>query len=204
MNRFISLGCDHKVRQVLISKLGSLEGVDALDVATGTGDLAILLAKEGARVRGEDLSEQMLALAREKNDLSHLDIHFHLGDASRPIGEWDVITIGWGLRNIPDVGGTIKRHSEALKQGGVWGCLDLAQPENIVLRFLLRIWLALLPVLARLKGAPPDSYLYLGKSIQSFPRLSALSSAMERAGLEVLHAQPLFLPGLILLVGKKR
>ena len=184
MNTLISLGMDGMARRALIEALGPLEGKEALDLATGTGDLAIALAEEGARARGEDLAEGMLARAREKAQRRGLDLPFHSGDANAPQGEWDLVTIGWGLRNLPDVGGAVRRQARVLRPGGLWACLDLVEPDNPLLGLLVKGWLGLLPVLAWMAGAPPQSYRYLGRSMRTFPRLRALRGAMERAGLD--------------------
>ena len=203
MNRLISLGADGPARKRLVEALGPLEGKSALDVATGTGDLAIALAMRGAATRGEDLAEGMLALAREKAEHEGLEIAFGQGDASAPSGEWDILTVGWGLRNLPDVGGSIQRQARVLRPGGLWACLDLTQPSNPIWGLLLTLWLSLLPLLARCVGAPPDAYRYLANSVRTFPRLEALRRSMERAGLDVVLAKGLFPPGLVLLVGRK-
>lgn len=204
MNKVVSLGLDGAWRRSLAAALGPLDGARVLDLATGTGDVALELAARGAMVTATDLSEEMLGLARKKAEARGLEVDFARGDADSPEGDgYDAVTIAFGLRNIPDALGAVRRQAAALRPGGVWACLEAMEPDGWALRALSRAWSAAFPAMARVMGADPEAYRYLGDSMRTFPRPGAAREMLVRAGLEEVSVRGLFPPMAVLMTGRK-
>ena len=165
-------------------------GDRALDVATGTGDLAIALKRRVGRtgeVIGADFSERMLELAHDKAAERGLaDVTFEWADAMElPYSDasFDAVTVGFGVRNLADVGAGIAEMTRVLKPGGRCVILEITQPQKPPLSTFFKIWFdRLVPVIGRLAG-DPDAYAYLPESVRSFPPPAKLAALMDEAGL---------------------
>lgn len=167
-------------------------GINALDLATGTGDVAFtLLAEPGVRhVTGLDLSKGMLALASQKAEQKQLAAKttFLHGDAcALPFAEdaFDAVTMSFGIRNVPDVRQCLAEMLRTLKPGGKALILEFSLPENPVIRaghlFYLR---NILPAIGNLLSGHDFAYSYLNKTIETFPYRHDFVQLMTDQGFE--------------------
>lgn len=204
LNSVVSLGFHHSWRRALADALEPLEGKRVLDLATGTGDIALLLAARGAQVTATDLAAPMLDIARAKAEAAGLEVALREGDARTPEGEgFDAVTIAFGLRNLPNAMGALAHQTRALAPGGTWACLEAMEPDSTPLRLAGRLYGGALPHLAALFGAPPGPYRYLADSMRTFPRPSQAAGMMARAGLVEVEVRTLFPPLAVLLTGRR-
>ena len=190
LNRIISLGRDPAWRRLAV-KMGAIgPGSRVLDLGTGTGDLAEIIAEtvgpEG-RVLGLDLSEGMLSVARVKlkrRGFAHASVR--KGNA-RETGEtadaWDAVTMGWVLRNVGDRPATYEEILRVLKPGGRLVVLDCSKPDNPIMRFGFWIYLrTVMPLLIRFLHGDGDAYRYLKESTEKFLTPNELTAELTRAG----------------------
>jgi demethylmenaquinone methyltransferase/2-methoxy-6-polyprenyl-1,4-benzoquinol methylase len=183
MNSVMTAGLHHRwrARAADLARVGT--GSRALDVATGTGDLAIELARRGAEVAGLDFSEPMLELARRKAP----GIEWVQGNALElPYGdgEFDAVTVGFGARNFADLGRGLAEMARVAKPGGRVVVLEITTPQKPPLSWFFRLWFdRVVPALGRVAG-DPDAYTYLPSSVRRFPGPHALAVEMAAAGLE--------------------
>jgi demethylmenaquinone methyltransferase/2-methoxy-6-polyprenyl-1,4-benzoquinol methylase len=194
LNSLLSLSLHHRWRRFAVSTLRLNEGDCALDVCCGTGDfmkpLRIAVGKSG-RVAGVDFCLPMLQLAKSK-DLSTLS----LGDACcLPFGSelFDAVSVGWGIRNVPDIDQAHREAIRILKPGGRFVSLDMARPRNSLLRFVSElITNRFVPKLGAFFGNA-TAYTYLPKSTLKFQSREQLTASMESAGFENIHYKDLLL-----------
>ncbi len=198
LNRVISLGIDQSWRRKTVDALGLKAGEHALDLATGTGDLAILIAKRcaGVRVTGVDPSSGMLGVGlRKLADEGLRDrIELRLGDAQElPFEDdtFDGTTIAFGIRNVPDRAKGLAEMARVTRPGGRVAVLELSEPRAGVMGGLARFHVhTVVPWLgALLSGA--KEYRYLQQSIAAFPPADEFAQLMETSGLEVLEMHSL-------------
>ena len=185
MNSVMTAGMHHRWRERAADLARLAPGDRALDVATGTGDLAIELAgRVGAtgEVVGMDFSEQMLEIARRKAP----ELRFEAGNAlALPYadGEFAAATVGFGARNFDDLAKGLSEMARVVRPGGRVVVLEITTPQRPPLSWFFRLWFdRLVPALGRLAG-DPDAYTYLPSSVRRFPDPSELGSKLARAGL---------------------
>jgi demethylmenaquinone methyltransferase/2-methoxy-6-polyprenyl-1,4-benzoquinol methylase len=182
MNGVMTAGMHHRWRDRAVDLAGVGPGSRALDVATGTGDLAIALRDRGAEVVGMDFSEGMLELARRKAP----DIRFEQGNALElpyADGEFDAVTVGFGARNFSDLGRGLAEMARVTKPGGRVVVLEITTPQKPPLSWFFRFWFdQAVPRLGRLAG-DPDAYSYLPSSVRRFPGPRELAAELAAAGL---------------------
>ncbi len=161
-------------------------GDRALDVATGTGDLAIALKRRvGAtgEVVGSDFSERMLAIGRDKAP----DVRFEPADAlALPYEDdsFDAATVGFGARNFADLERGLAEMARVVRPGGRVVVLEITAPRRPPLSSFFNLWFDRgVPLLGRLAG-DRDAYTYLPSSVRRFPAPEELAAAMARLGLE--------------------
>ncbi|GAB4197653.1 MAG: bifunctional demethylmenaquinone methyltransferase/2-methoxy-6-polyprenyl-1,4-benzoquinol methylase UbiE [Sandaracinaceae bacterium] len=200
LNRILSLGIDHGWRRRTARSLDlpTAEPTPVvLDLATGTADLAIAVARAhpGARVRGTDPSRNMLAIGVEKVRARGLSdrVTLALGDAQaieEADASVDAITIAFGIRNVPDRRRALREMARVVKPGGTVAILELGEPRSGLLGPLARFHIRqIVPRLgALLSGA--REYRYLQTSIAAFPEPEEFVSMMGEAGLAA-QAHPL-------------
>lgn len=197
VNRVISLGMDKGWRRRTVRSLQLGERPRVLDVATGTGDLAIDIARmhEGATVVGLDPSEQMLAIAAEKVAKRQLSdrVSLVVGDAQalpHASCEFDAATIAFGIRNVPDRPRALRELARVVRPGGRVAVLELSEPRRGVFGWFARIHTRhVVPRLgALLSGA--REYAYLQRSIAAFPPSAEFVEIMHGAGLHVVEVVP--------------
>jgi demethylmenaquinone methyltransferase/2-methoxy-6-polyprenyl-1,4-benzoquinol methylase len=202
MNSVMTAGMHHRWRERAADLAAVDPGDRALDVATGTGDLAIALRGRGAEVVGVDFSEPMLELARRKAP----EIRFEAGNALElPYrdGEFDAVTVGFGARNFADLDRGLGEMARVAKSGGRVVVLEITTPQKPPLSWFFRLWFdRIVPILGRLAG-DPDAYSYLPSSVQRFPEPAGLAAKLVEAGL--CHVRWLLTAGgiIALHVGRK-
>ena len=181
-NHLLSLGMDIQWRARAVQMVAEWRPAQLLDVATGTGDLAldILRALPEVRVLGVDFCGPMLEIARRRGlrDCLEADaMHLPLPDAA-----FDVVTTAFGLRNMPDYAAALREFRRVLRPGGHLLVLDLGIPEGVAAgpyRFYLH---RVLPRIASCFAASAEAYTYLGRSIEAFPRGGAFFDLLSSVG----------------------
>lgn len=197
MNSVMTAGLHHHWRRRAADLAAVAPGARALDVATGTGDLALELARRvapGGAVTGADFSERMLELARQKSTGARaaglipreVDVRFDAANAlALPYGdgEFDAATVGFGARNFSDLEGGLAEMARVVRPGGRVVVLEITTPTGPPLSTFLDAWFdRIVPVLGRVAG-DADAYSYLPDSVRRFPAPEALAAVMWRCGL---------------------
>ena len=182
MNSVMTAGMHHRWRRRAADLARVGPGSRALDVATGTGDLAIELAGRGATVVGLDFSERMLELARAKA----AGIEFVQGNAlelAYPDASFDAVTVGFGARNFSDLDRGLSELARVTRPGGRVVILEITSPQRPPLSWFFRLWFdRAVPALGRVAG-DPDAYTYLPSSVRRFPGPRELAERLVAAGL---------------------
>jgi demethylmenaquinone methyltransferase/2-methoxy-6-polyprenyl-1,4-benzoquinol methylase len=179
MNRLMTAGLDRRWRRETAAAVVH-PGDRVLDVACGTGDLALAAAAAGGRVTGIDFSTRMLERARRKSSavewLEADALALPFDDAS-----FGVVTSGFGVRNLADLEAGLRELRRVLRPGGRIGVLEITQPQG-ALRPFFRVWFdRVVPLMGKvLPGG--GAYTYLPASVRRFPGPGDLAAALERAG----------------------
>jgi demethylmenaquinone methyltransferase/2-methoxy-6-polyprenyl-1,4-benzoquinol methylase len=205
----MTAGLHHRWRElaVMVAQVGP--GDSALDVCCGTGDMAFVLRRavgpEG-RVLGLDFSEDMLQVARDKCGRNQLYVDFLQGDVldlpfpdgaaaaatvgaagatgAEEVAGFDACTVGFGIRNVPDIVQAFSEMRRVCRPGGHVVCLEITQPTIPVFREFYALWFRrAVPVLGRLAAGDDSAYTYLPASVLRFPPPEELKGLMEQAGL---------------------
>lgn len=192
LNHLLSGNTDRRWRRLVAERLQpvlSVEGARALDVACGTGDLALALAARGkARIVGTDFCRPMLEIATRKAATNVSEIPFVEGDAlSLPFVDqsFDVVTIAFGLRNLSSVENGLKELWRVLKPGGRVAILEFSRPVVPGFRLLFQIYFRrILPRLGGMISGSRAAYEYLPDSVSEFPDQQRLADLMRGAGFE--------------------
>lgn len=202
LNGVMSLSLHGRWRTFAVSLLELRPEDTALDVCCGTGDFLALLRRKGIRAAGIDFCLPMLDKAAEKLGARPVS----LGDAcqlpvvSRAV---DAVTVGWGIRNVPDIDAAHREIVRVLKPGGRFVSLDMARPNNRLIRASSEfIFNTLVPRLGTLFGKT-QAYTYLPKSTQRFWSREQLSASMESAGLVDVRFKDLMLGNICVHFGRK-
>jgi demethylmenaquinone methyltransferase/2-methoxy-6-polyprenyl-1,4-benzoquinol methylase len=191
-NHTLSLGVDFAWRAKAAALVKSWAPRRVLDLATGSGDLALALGKAcpGAEVIGADFCEPMLRQAQKKG-APHL---VNANGTQLPFrsGVFDAVTVAFGLRNMASWPGAIAEMARVLRPGGHMLILDFSLPSHPLLRSLYRVYLHHgLPRIAAALTGNRGAYQYLGESIESFPRGVEMLRLIEAGGFELAGARPL-------------
>lgn len=198
MNRIISLGIDQRWRRRTVDSLALKPGAKVLDLATGTGDLALMIARRHPEVSvvGFDPSTGMLSQGERKVAGAGLAgrVQLRRGEAERIDVEdasIDGISMAFGIRNVVDRPAALREMARALKPGGRVAILELSEPRKGPLATLARVHIHhVVPTLgALLSGA--WEYRYLQRSIAAFPPAEEFAQTMREAGLTVERAEPM-------------
>ena len=185
MNSVMTAGLHHRWRRRAADLAAVGPGSRALDVATGTGDLAVELGRRvGAdgEVVGSDFSEEMLTLARRKAP----GLRFEWGNALElpyEDGRFDAATVGFGARNFSDLDRGLAEMARVVRPGGRVVVLEITTPQRPPLSTFFQVWFdRIVPLMGRLTGESV-AYSYLPSSVRRFPAPEGLAAAMARAGL---------------------
>ena len=186
MNSVMTAGMHHRWRERAADLASLSAGGSALDVACGTGDLAVELRRRvgpSGRVVGCDFSERMLELAREKAGDA---VVFESGNALElgyDSDSFDAATVGFGARNFSDLGAGLREMVRVVRPGGRVVVLEITTPQKPPLSWFFRAWFdRVVPALGRFAG-DPDAYTYLPSSVRRFPGPRELAAELHDAGL---------------------
>jgi demethylmenaquinone methyltransferase/2-methoxy-6-polyprenyl-1,4-benzoquinol methylase len=189
----LSYGQDRRWKRRLVELAAPHAGSDALDLATGTGDIAFALAARGARVVGLDVTFRMIELAKAK-DRGGLAPRFLVGDMLAlpfPDASFDIVTTGYGLRNVPNLTQAIQEIHRVLKPGGQMLSLDFNRPANGLVRAAYLVYLTTVgATLGWILHRDPDTYRYIPASIRHYPGAEAVVRMLEEQGLRNAHCYP--------------
>ena len=193
LNHTLSMSIDRVWRRRVVGEVRRAKPGRILDVATGTGDLAIAMARRirDVQVLGVDLSEQMLAVARRKIEARGLDgrIVLDRGDAER-LASVDVATVAFGVRNFGDLGAGLRELARTIKPGGKVVILEFSRPRNRVFRALYEFYsYKILPRIGGLVSRDKRAYEYLPASVGEFPAPEEFMAMMARAGFRNCRAR---------------
>lgn len=198
LNRLISFGVDQRWRRRTVRSLALPAQARVLDLATGTADLALLLARmhPDARVTGVDPSLRMLEIGRTKVEQAGLQDRIELcaGRAESlpyPDGSFEAVTIAFGIRNVPDRAAGLREMARVLVPGGRVGILELSEPPKGPLGSLARLHVHhVVPWLGGVISGVRE-YRYLQQSIAAFPPAAQFSDLMRESGFRTVTATPL-------------
>lgn len=198
MNKIMTFGMDKKWRSLAVRQVKARPGANILDVCCGTGQLSFELAKavgSKGKVIGLDFSEKMLVIAlrrlNEQNSKRKQDwgkITLLQGDAMNlpfKSDTFDGVTIGWGLRNLSDLPGSIVEMTRVVKPGGIIVSLDMAKPcLNIYKQLFWLYFERIVPLMGRIFAKNERAYSYLFKSAKEFPSQQEIAAIFKHCGLK--------------------
>lgn len=211
LNRLLSAGQDQRWRRAMVDALPPVgAGERVLDLCTGTGDVAVLLAGRlhGGRVHGADFCEAMVARAPAKAESTERRPAFLVADAMAlplPDAAYRAVTVAFGLRNVEDPGAGLDEMGRVLRPGGRLLILEFGRPHNRVFGALYRFYFfRVLPLIGRLlSGSSVDAYRYLPESVWAFDGPDTLGRRMDQAGLRLLRTESFLLGAVRLYVAEK-
>lgn len=190
LNHLMSLGIDRRWRRAAVDALGQYKPKQILDIATGTGDFALLLAKrlKPQHITGADISEGMMAVGREKVEKEGLQdtISFEHEDCmqlSFPDGTFDAVTSAYGVRNFQDLDKGLREMRRVLQPGGHLLIVELTPPPRFPMKQLFWLYAhVVMPLLGRLISHDDSAYTYLPASMEAFPQPEQMEGILKRAG----------------------
>lgn len=211
LNRLLSMRRDLFWRRVLVRQLKLPPNALVLDMACGTGDVALEIARQTGTITviGADFAPNMLRLARSKieRDRTSTTVVLTAADALRlPFGpeRFNVITMAFGIRNIQDKAGVLQHFYHHLKPGGQLAILELATPDRGLLRRLyLNYFNHLLPLLGKLFSKHTYAYTYLPDSVAKFPSAAKFSKLMRTAGFKNIRYRKMTMGIAVVFIGEK-
>jgi demethylmenaquinone methyltransferase / 2-methoxy-6-polyprenyl-1,4-benzoquinol methylase len=211
LNHFLSLRRDLFWRRFTVKKMRFYDSKRLLDVATGTADLAIDAARRHGLVAitGLDFVGEMLQVGRAKIEKRRLGERIRLvqGDAlSLPFGDdtFDVASMAFGIRNIPDRAGALREMTRVVRPGGQVMVLEMTFTRNWFSTLMYRTYLnRILPLVAKRFSLNPRAYYYLADSIMNFPSPPEFMKLMEAAGMEEVRRFKLTFGATYLYIGLK-
>jgi len=198
-NSVISLGQDHAWRRKTVKLSAARPGDKVLDVATGTGDLAIAFKKTvgpSGEVVGVDFCAEMLIPAPDKAKKNDVSVAFQQGDAMDlkfADASFDIVSIAYGLRNVTDAARAVREMSRVLKPGGRLMILETGRSEWPVFSSLVDFYTGtIMPIFGGLLSGNKDAYRYLDRSSRDFPYGKKLVALLEKeGGFASVEAHPL-------------
>jgi len=189
LNHFFSLGLDRRWRKRLVDELVKEHPRHILDVATGTGDLAIAACRANPlKITGVDVAEDMLAIGRKKvaeRGLGHLVELLPGSSENLPFGDgsFDAAMVSFGVRNFDDLQRGLREMRRVLREGGSIHILEFAVPAGFPLRQLYLVYFKhLMPLLGRWISGDRSAYAYLPESVMKFPIGADFTRIMAEAG----------------------
>ena len=199
LNHILSLNIDKVWRKKTAKIVSKTQPKAILDLATGTADLAIALAKHNpqAHIIGLDISEKMLEIGKEKVKLQNLEnqIKLHHGDAaSLPFEDarFDAVTVAFGVRNFEDLSKGLSEMHRVLKTNGQAVVLEFSLPERFPIKQLYNFYFKhLLPNIGKWASKDGNAYSYLPHSVEKFPKPSDFCNILGSFGLKNCQIKPL-------------
>ena len=200
LNHILSFGRDFSWRRTLADALDKDRELKVLDLATGAGDLLISLLRRNPNIAhavGLDISENMLAACRKKIAGYKFTgrvtlVHADAACTGLLDGSFDVVTMGFGIRNTPDAFKTLAEIHRVLKPGGTAFILEFSLPPNRILRRIYLVYLRyFVPLVGCLISRDRSAYRYLNKTIESFHGIEDFCGLMCKAGFSEVRAEPL-------------
>jgi len=195
INDIQSFGIHRRWKKRVVGLTRIEPGEQALDLCCGTGDLTLALAEKGAHVTGLDFSEPMLEVARKKAarfdatggaKLSSANIQFIQGDAQQipfPENSVDVLTIGYGLRNLSDLDAGLRDMLRVTKPGGRFVALEFGKPANAAWRAIYFGYLKFtLPVFGKVFCGNSAAYAYILESLSHYPAQQGVAEKLTQVG----------------------
>jgi len=190
LNRFLSGGIDRYWRKKAIAKLIELNPQIILDVATGTADMPIMMAKylHSKKIIGIDISEGMLEIGRDKISKMRLEnlVELQIGDSesiNHPANMFDAVTVAYGVRNFEFLEKGLDEILRVLKPGGKLVILEFSRPKNLVFKKLCDLYFRFVtPGLGKLISKNKQAYQYLDKSVQAFPEGRDFVDILKKTG----------------------
>ena len=190
LNHMLSLGIDRRWRRSAVDALGKFNPQQILDIATGTGDFALLLAKriKPQHITGADISEGMMAVGREKVLKEGLQdtISFQWEDCTNlsfPDGSFDAVTSAYGVRNFHDLDAGLREMQRVLRSGGHLLIVELTSPPRFPMKQLFWVYAhVVMPLLGRLISHDDSAYTYLPASMEAFPQPEQMEGILRKAG----------------------
>jgi demethylmenaquinone methyltransferase / 2-methoxy-6-polyprenyl-1,4-benzoquinol methylase len=208
MNDAQSLGLHRVWKRKVVELSGARPGGQALDLCCGTGDIALALARRGVSVVGLDFSEPMLAVARNRGkgkpqrtegagQKAQIDDTALAGDGSNPRfirgdaqqipfpdNTFDIVTIGYGLRNLASIDAGLREMLRVTRPGGRLLILDFGKPDHALWRGIYFGYLRwIVPVLGRIICGDSEAYAYIFESLRHYPAQQEIAAKMRGAGL---------------------
>ncbi|OIU71235.1 demethylmenaquinone methyltransferase [Rossellomorea aquimaris] len=198
MNSVISFQQHKKWRKETMKLMDVKEGAQALDVCCGTADWTLALGERAGRqgkVFGLDFSQNMLSIGEGKVKASSLDnielIHGNAMELPFEDNTFDYVTIGFGLRNVPDYLQVLKEMNRVLKPGGMAVCLETSQPTMFGFRQLYYMYFRyIMPVFGRVFAKSFSEYSWLQESARDFPGMKELAELFKEAGFKDIYFKP--------------
>ena len=198
MNSVISFQQHIKWRNDTMKKMNVQNGAKALDVCCGTADWTIALAESAGKdgeVVGLDFSKNMLKIGEEKLQARNLDqatlIHGNAMELPFEDNSFDYVTIGFGLRNVPDYNQVLREMYRVLKPGGMAVCLETSQPTMPGFKEAYRLYFRfIMPMFGKLFAKSYDEYSWLQESAKDFPGMKELAKMFSEAGFENVEYKP--------------
>ena len=190
LNHRLSWDIDKRWRRKAIRQLAPFAPKTMLDIATGTGDFAILAARmlQPDRIVGADISEGMMEIGRQKVKAAGLDqtVAFEKEDCTRlsyPDASFDAVTAAFGIRNFADLDQGLREMGRVLREGGHLSIVELTSPVSFPMKQLFHIYAhTILPVYGRLVSRDQSAYSYLTRTIEAFPQGEQMVEILRGAG----------------------
>lgn len=190
LNHRLSWNIDRGWRRKAIRQLEPYKPLTMLDIATGTGDFAIMAAQmlKPQKLVGADISEGMMAVGAEKAERLGLQsvISFDKEDClnlSYPDGMYDAVTAAFGIRNFADLDCGLKEMYRVLKPGGHLSIVELTTPVRFPMKQLFKLYShTVLPLYGRMISKDKSAYSYLTKTIEAFPQGEKMMDTLKKAG----------------------
>lgn len=190
LNHALSLGIDRHWRRTAVDALGKHSPRQMLDIATGTGDFALLCAKRirPDHITGADISEGMMDVGRKKVEKAGLGdvISFQYEDCTQlsfADGSFDAVTAAYGVRNFHDLDKGLREMYRVLRPGGHLLIVELTTPPHFPMKQLFWIYAhVVMPLLGRLISHDKNAYTYLPTTMEAFPQAEVMDGILRRAG----------------------
>lgn len=201
LNHFLSMGIDKSWRKKAIAEVASISPSAILDVATGTGDMAISAANTitGTKVTGIDIADMMLAEGRKKIATQGLQtrIEMNVGDSEHmPFADnsFDAVMCAYGVRNFEHLEKGLKEMSRVLRPGGKLAILEFSRPTSFPVKQLYSFYFKyILPTIGNALSKHKTAYSYLPESVNAFPDGKRFCDILAHCGFEAPNARPLTL-----------